>query len=111
MVLAGDDAFKAIQAHCMAKEGAVEEYPWGHTVWKLLGKLFAIGSEGEASVTVKSTLERQAALIQHPKIEVASHVGRYGWVTVHAEDEDTLALALDLIDDSYRSVSKGGKGP
>lgn len=84
---------------------AVEEYPWGHVVWKVRGKLFAIASQGGCGVTLKSTLEKQAMLIQHPKVSVASHVGRYGWVHVEASDEDTLALALDLMDESYRAVA------
>jgi predicted DNA-binding protein (MmcQ/YjbR family) len=105
MALSGPDAFRAVQAHCLSKDGATEEYPWGHFVWKVKGKIFAIGTEGSGWLTVKSTLEKQAMLIQHPKIEVASHVGRYGWVSIGAEDEDTLALALDLIDESYESVT------
>ena len=61
---------------------------------------------GEATCTsVKSTLEKQAALIQHPNIEVAAYVGRYGWVTVFLRDEETVELALDLIDESYASVA------
>lgn len=96
--------FDAFRSHSMAKEGAVEEYPWGHVVWKVRGKMFAVGTENLGRLTVKSTLEKQAALVQHPSIEVASHVGRFGWVTITAEDRDTLDLALELIDESYEAV-------
>lgn len=98
-------AFARLQSHALAMADAVEEYPWGHVVWKVRGKLFAIASQGGCGVTLKSTLEKQAMLIQHPKVSVASHVGRYGWVHVEASDEDTLALALDLMDESYRAVA------
>lgn len=107
MEIDGKRAFEAIRAHCLSKEGAVEEYPWGHVVWKVRGKLFCIASENETRLTVRSTLEKQAMLIQHPKIEVASHVGRFGWVTAYADDQDTLDLALDLIDESYASLASG----
>jgi predicted DNA-binding protein (MmcQ/YjbR family) len=100
-----EGAFERIQAHCLAKPGAFEDYPWGETVWKVGGKMFgAFGSEG---LGVKSTLEKQAALIQHPNIEVAAYVGKHGWVTVYVRDEDTLELALELIDESYDLVVAG----
>lgn len=87
----------------MAKPGAWEDYPWGETVWKVGKKVFTFGSADR--ITVKSTLDRQAALVQHPNIEVAAYVGRHGWVTIFLRDEDTLALALDLVDDSYEAVA------
>ncbi len=93
----------------MSMEGAVEEYPWGHVAWKVRGKLFAIGTASEGRVTVRSTLEKQAALIMHPNIEVASHVGRFGWVTIEISDRETLDLTLSLIDESYASIASGGK--
>lgn len=75
------------------------------------GKLFATASEGGCGVTLKSTLEKQAMLIQHPNISVASHVGRFGWVYVEASDEDTLALALDLMEECYQAVLPRRKRP
>ncbi len=53
---------------------------------------------------MKSSLDKQAALIQHPNIGVAAYVGKYGWVTISLVDEDTLDLAIDLIDESYAMV-------
>ncbi len=55
---------------------------------------------------MKSTVEQQASLTLHPQIKVAAYVGRFGWVTIHVIDEDTLGLALDLIDESYERVGK-----
>jgi predicted DNA-binding protein (MmcQ/YjbR family) len=89
----------------MAKENVTEEYPWGDIVWKVKGKMFAATGQACESVTVKSTLDKQAALIQHPDIEVAQYVGRYGWVTVRLASEETFDLALELGDESYESVT------
>jgi len=98
------EVFTRMREHCMAKEGTVEEYPWEHVAWKVGGKLFVIASHDSEVFTVKSMLEKQEALIQHPAICKASHVGRYGWVTITVNDETTLEIALDLADESYESV-------
>ena len=68
------------------------------------GKLFV--SLGEESVTVKSTPDRQAVLVQDPAISVAAYVGRFGWVSVEL-NEETVDMALSLIDDSYEEVFAG----
>src|ERR1044072_8136392 len=100
------NAIERIKEHCLAKPGAYEDNPWGKTVFKVSpkGKIFCFGGCGEPVVGVKSTLEKQAALIQHPNIEVSAYVGRHGWVTVRILDEETLELALDLIDESYEMI-------
>ncbi len=87
---------------CEIKPGAVEDHPWGETVFKVGGKVFCF--VGESSVTVKCTPDDQAALVQDPAVTIAPYVGRFGWVRVAVSDEQTLALALELIDGSYKQV-------
>ncbi len=96
--------FAAVKAHCLSKPNAVEEYPWGHVVWKVKKKVFAIGTENESRFTVKSTPDRQSQLIMHPNISVASHVGRFGWVSLEVDSEDMLEIALALIDEAFDSI-------
>lgn len=103
-------AFETLRGHCRAKPGSVEEYPWGVVVWKVGGKLFAIAQMGGNAFTVKSTPADQAILTQHPAVEVASHVGRFGWVTVTVTDASTLDLARLLLDLSYDMVARRGRG-
>ena len=98
------DAIDRLRAHCLGKPGAEEDHPWGENAWKVGGKGFCFTGETGRSVTVKSTLDRQAALTQDPAITVAPYVGRYGWVTVQIDDEETMQLALELIDRSYDDV-------
>ena len=98
-----------LREHCMAKPDATEDYPWGDIAWKVKGKVFAISGEESSGVSLKSTLEKQSALIQHPNIEPSAYVGRYGWVTVEIVDDATLEMAKDLIDESYDIVSAGKK--
>ena len=40
-----------------------------------------------------------------PHIEIASYVGRYGWVTIAVTSRQTCRLALELIDASYERVT------
>ena len=105
-----DPRFLAIRERCEAcGPGVTEEYPWGHPVWKINGKMFAACANDGSNVSVKATLDQQAALVQHPAIRAADYVGRYGWVTVSISDAETLDLALDLIEDSFEMVKPRGR--
>ena len=73
-----DQACARVREHCLAKSGAVEEYPWGDVAWKVRKKLFAVSSDGSHRVTDQRPLAAQRRLIEHPSIEIASYVGRYG---------------------------------
>src|SRR5438046_1051268 len=95
------DVFGEVRSYCLAKDGAIEAYPWGDVVWKVGGKMFAATGEGSDRVTVKASLEDQAALVQHPNIAKADYVGRFGWVTVTIVDAEALSLTMQLIDESY----------
>lgn len=107
------DVTALLREYCMAKPGAVEERPWGgdELAWKVRKKIFAMSNEGDTAVVVKSTLEKQAALIQDPNITVAPYVGRFGWVRVEISDEEMLRLAQDLVDESYEAVAGRRKPP
>ena len=102
-----DDAYARVRKHCLAKKGVVEEHPWGDVAWKVRKKLFAVSSDGSHQVNVKCTLEEQSRLIEHPAVEIASYVGRFGWVTIAITSRETYQLALELIDASYERVAAG----
>ena len=62
-----------------------ERLTWGsHPTFRVRDKIFAILSEDGRSTSIKATLTEQAALIatDSDTFGVASHVGRYGWITV-----------------------------
>ena len=104
-----ETVFSKIQAHCLSKSDAFEDYPWGDTVWKIhpKGKIFCAG--GKSAVTVRATLDEQAALTQLPGIIPAPYLARYGWVQIDLSHEQNLDLALDLIDRSYELVKTNPK--
>jgi predicted DNA-binding protein (MmcQ/YjbR family) len=96
---------RLLYEYCAAKPDAVEDHPWGDTVFKIRGKLFAIPSVGSPRITLKPRKEDLDGLLQLPFIQRAAYVGRYGWVTVTVEDDDALDLARDLIDASYDQIA------
>ena len=69
---------------CLALPEAEEKETWGDPTFRVRGKIFAILSEDERSASIKATLAEQAALVatDPSTFGVASHVGRYGWITV-----------------------------
>lgn len=98
--------FEMLKSHCAAKPDAVEEHPWGETVYKVRGKIFAfLGSGSRAAITVKAVPEDLDGLLALPFIERAPYVGRYGWVRVHLRDGEALDFARDLIDASYDLIA------
>ena len=99
------DYFERLKAQCAAKDGAWEDHPWDHTVYKVGKKLFVITGEGEPlRVTVKADPADLDGLLTLPFIERASHVGRYGWITATVSEKEQFELVLDLIDTSYEIV-------
>jgi len=97
---------KAMYDHCAAKPGALEDHPWGETVFKVSGRVFAfLGGLDRGGVTVKVPPEELDVLLEHPRIERARYVGRFGWVSVTVADDETLDLVRGLIDDSYELIS------
>lgn len=97
--------FERVKAHSADREGAWEDHPWDHTVFKIGKKLFVITGEAEPlRVTIKAAPEELDGLLTLPFIQRASHVGRYGWVTATVTEEEQLELVLDLIDTSYEIV-------
>jgi predicted DNA-binding protein (MmcQ/YjbR family) len=105
-----DPRFKKLYAHARKKPEAVEDHPWGETVFKVNGKVFVFlgHPESESShvgLTVKAPPDELEPLLELPYVHRAKYVGRFGWVSVTVEDDEALALALELIDDSYDLIA------
>jgi predicted DNA-binding protein (MmcQ/YjbR family) len=103
--------FRALWKHCAAKPEAVEDHPWGETVFKVGGKVFAfLGSPDASRVTVKVAPDQIDGLLALPFIQRSPYIGRYGWLSVTVADDDALALAHELVDGSYETISSKLKG-
>jgi len=101
--------FKRIRRWCLSQDHVSEEFPWGSITFKVKGKSFAFCcSEKPLMITLKPRKENLDAYLYHPAIDIASYVGRFGWVTITIEDKSTADLALSLVMESYE-VNRGTK--
>jgi predicted DNA-binding protein (MmcQ/YjbR family) len=87
---------------CRLKPGAVEARLLGETVFRVRGRVFVfLGRTPRAAVTVKPRPEEAERVLHRPDVRRARYIGRFGWLTVAVLDEESLRLALSLMDDSY----------
>jgi predicted DNA-binding protein (MmcQ/YjbR family) len=97
--------FATLYDHAAAKPGAELTQPWGHSVFGVAGKNFVwMGNPDRPGVTVKPFPGSRDVLVASNKATVAQYIGRFGWVDFHVKTREQLALALDLIDESYEHV-------
>ena len=88
--------FADVRRLALALPEAREVVTWETDLtFRVRGKIFAIGGEGAARVSIKARPDRQAELIDLDPETFASsaYVGRFGWVTVDLERIDEPLLA------------------
>jgi predicted DNA-binding protein (MmcQ/YjbR family) len=103
--------FQALYEHCAAKPQAMEDHPWGETVFKIGGKVFAfLGQPDHGGVTVKAATDELDGLLTLSFIKRSPYIGRYGWIRVSVENDDALDLALRLIDHCYETIAAKAPG-
>lgn len=95
-----------IRALALSFPATYEDSPWGFPVFKVGdNKLFAMmthrADKCECELTVKLTSEEHEIAMALPFVRRASHVGRYRWVTVTIDDEESLQAALEWMRESY----------
>ena len=93
-----------VRALALSFPQTYEDAPWGFPVFKVgANKLFAWMTQeaDRVDVTVKLTAEEREIAELLPWVRRASHIGRYGWITVEVTDDDTLAAALEWVRESY----------
>jgi len=79
---------------------------WGHPTFRVRDKIFASfgESDGEPRIGCKQSLADQTALVKDPRFSVAKYVGRYGWISITAE-EVKWPMIEDLVLRSYRLIA------
>lgn len=86
----------------------VEEHvTWGTDVnFRVRNKMFVIGGEGAAHVSIKASLDVQTDLLDlDPEtFSKAAYVGRFGWVTVDLARVDP-GLLEQLLRDAWRRTA------
>ncbi|MFC5052320.1 MmcQ/YjbR family DNA-binding protein [Saccharothrix xinjiangensis] len=103
-------ALDEVIAHCLAKPGAEETYPWGdeELVCKVGGKAFAFIGSAKHTVGVKCGANAEEAAEwreRHPgHITTSAYIGRYGWNTVDLTGTVPDDEIRELLDASYDAV-------
>lgn len=79
---------------------------WGHPTLRVNGKMFAAGSPGGPTMSVKATKEEQSALLaaQPDVYGFAAYVGRFGWVDVQLSKVDKEELR-ELVVEAWRRTA------
>lgn len=96
-------------AACLARPGAVEDYPFGDgvAVFKVAGKMFALVPLGDqpGSVSLKCDPDMAVELRrQYPAITAGYHLNKRHWNSVELDGSVPDDEVLDLIDHSYQLV-------
>ncbi|MGW0552860.1 MmcQ/YjbR family DNA-binding protein [Streptomyces sp. NPDC002926] len=100
-----------LRAFCLEFNAAVEEFPFGPetSVFKVLGKLFALSSLAAEPLKVNLKCEPDIAVqlrADHAAIAPGYHMNKRHWNTVTV-DELPDRMVRELIEDSYDLVVAG----
>jgi predicted DNA-binding protein (MmcQ/YjbR family) len=91
---------------------ATEEFPWGHSAFKVRGKVFLFLSSGEKgegglSLSVKLPGSRAVALMLPFAEPTGYGLGRSGWVSARFGEgkQPPLPMLREWIAESYRAIA------
>jgi predicted DNA-binding protein (MmcQ/YjbR family) len=103
------DAFERLRRHGLAFPEAIEEFPWGHSALKVLGKTFVFlnQAEEELSMSVKLPASRDFALVFDWAEPTGYGLGRSGWITARfgPDHEPDFELLERWITESYKTIA------
>ncbi|MGW7414010.1 MmcQ/YjbR family DNA-binding protein [Streptomyces sp. NPDC054863] len=101
-----------LRAFCLEFDEAVEEFPFGPetSVFKVLGKMFALSALDSVPLTVNLKCDPENALrlrAQYPAIVPGWHMNKRHWNTVTLDGTVPDRLVRELVEDSYDLVVAG----
>lgn len=102
---------KALRKAALAYPDTVEDFPWGHSAFKVGGKkvfMFMGGDEdGGFSCSMKLPFRNEEALKVKGAKPTEYGLGRAGWVTFQfgAKARPPMAKLTDWLDESWRAVA------
>jgi predicted DNA-binding protein (MmcQ/YjbR family) len=99
----------AIREYCLSFPEATEGLQWGDDLlFRIRGKIFAsvpLDVAARSRITLKSTPEKVAELLEIEGIERAAYVGRYNWISLERFDAVPWPELKELIRESYELVA------
>jgi predicted DNA-binding protein (MmcQ/YjbR family) len=101
--------------YCLAKANATEGTPFGETVlvFKVAGKIFALGSLDEVPVRVNLKCDPDLALDlrdRYEQVRPGYHMNKKHWNTIEIEAGIPDAEIRKMIDHSYDLISRKSAG-
>jgi predicted DNA-binding protein (MmcQ/YjbR family) len=98
-----------LRRRCLAKSGAVEEFPFGpeSSVFKVGGKIFAISALHRQPLAVSLKCEPDLAerlRATYPEVRPGYHLNKRHWNTVALDGALPDAMVADMLEDSYDLV-------
>jgi predicted DNA-binding protein (MmcQ/YjbR family) len=114
--MAKQTAFAAVEASlrkcALAYPETHEDFPWGHSAFKVKGKVFLFMSSGKAgenvlNLSMKLPESGRWALTLPFASPTEYGLGKSGWVSAHfeAKDEVPVDILEQWIDESFRAVA------
>lgn len=102
---------RELRAFCLEFNAAVEEFPFGPetSVFKVLGKMFALSALEGAPLTVNLKCDPENAVrlrAEHPAVAPGYHMNKRHWNTVTV-GELPDRMVRELVEDSYDLVVAG----
>ena len=101
----------ALRTHALNYPETVEDFPWGHSAFKVKGKGFLFtylnDEEGVLSLSVKLPISGKMALTLPFASPTEYGLGKSGWVTsrFHANDDVPLDMLIEWMDESFRAIA------
>lgn len=102
-----------LRGFCLSFDAVVEEFPFGPqtSVFKVLGKMFALTSLGVRPLTVNLKCDPEDAVRlrhEHEGLVIPGwHMNKRHWNTVTVDGDLPARLVKELIEDSYDLVVAG----
>jgi predicted DNA-binding protein (MmcQ/YjbR family) len=102
-------AFAQLRRAALAYAEAIEEFPWGHSAFKVRRKTFvflAADKEG-LSMSAKLPSSRRSALTLPFASPTEYGLGKSGWVTARFSSSERVPVDIlaEWIDESYRAIA------
>ena len=104
-------AAAALRKHALGYPETIEDFPWGHSAFKVKGKVFLFtylcAEEGFLSLSVKLPISAKMALALPFAAPTQYGLGKSGWVSARFGDADDIPLRMleEWIDESFRAVA------
>jgi predicted DNA-binding protein (MmcQ/YjbR family) len=100
-----------LRKHALDYPQTIEDFPWGHSAFKVKGKAFLFTylneDEGDLSLSMKLPLSGRTALIFPFAKPTEYGLGKSGWVTsrFHPQDDIPLEMLMEWVDESFRAIA------